>query len=736
MVTDPVCKMTFPLEKAAATYVYKQTTYYFCNIKCKEKFAADPEFYLQSDFAGECCCCAEAFEDDELKVQKNLRSLMGKFIVASAMTLITALLKYLPFIDSYSLNICQMVLIGFVVFGPGVFLLLRGIKSLKGFKFNMFTLISLGIASGYFYSVYALFFPETLPRSLFASSGDAQLHFVPAGMIAALVILGQYLEARSSCGATQAVRSLMSLVPATAHRIKKCCGTVSDVPVSDVQVGDLLKVLPHEQFPVDGKIVEGGGSADESMLTGEALPVEKNPGNMVFAGSINGNTILLISAVKTGNDTLLAKIVDLVKSARKNKLPIQKTADKVSAVFVPLVLFCAVGSLLCWGLVAENWQMGITCFIAVLLAACPCSLGLAAPLAVTVGVGAGAKNGILIKDPAVLEDLRKMDTVMLDKTGTLTENILQVDQIFLDDDYSERQFFRLLLTLEGNSNHPLAQAIKNMKNVSDYLNDLPEAEDFTSLPGQGVSAIIDDLKYFLGSVDFIKKSNIDMESFARRHNIQYEQLPGSVMVLAAAGKVIGMVTFADRIRCNAAVAVCEIKEYGLDPVVISGDSYQAVKRCAETLDIGEFYAQLSPQEKLEKIKARKSFGRFVIMIGDGVNDAAALAAADVGIAMQGGTDAALSNAKITFLAGDIGKLGTLLKLSRAVNQTIKLNLMLAFAYNALLIPLAAGVFYTLLNWQFTPVCSSIAMSGSCLLVVFNSLKLWKLDLGKKTAENI
>ena len=733
-VTDPVCKMKFPPTKAAATWDHEGKKYYFCNIKCKEKFAAAPQLYL-SGMAPQssCCCCAEAFEDDYVKVAKRQRKLLQGFVIAAVLTLLTAAVGYIKILPVNFQRHLQFIFASVTVFGPGGFLLLRGVKSLKGFKLNMFTLISLGISMAYFYSVYALFFPGTLPAALCDSNNLARLHFVPAGMIAALVILGQYLEARASAGASQAVRSLMELVPPMARRVN-FLGKIEEIPLSQVVIGNKLKVLPHDKIPVDGVVVSGSGTVDESMLTGESLDIEKNIGDKLAAGTVNGESVLFMQAQAVGSDTLLAKIVELVKTARNTKLPIQKVADKVSAVFVPLVLLVAILSLLYWGFIAKDWSMALANFISVLLAACPCSLGLAAPLAVMVGIGSGARHGILIKDPSALEDLRKVDTLLLDKTGTLTENMPQLDKVYLADSIAEADFFIPLLALEQHSKHPLAKAFLSAPQAADYGKLLPKVESFVSHPGQGISGIVNGKKYYLGSIDFTKLNQIDCQEFLQKHQINISELERSIAVLSCDNKVIGMATISDKLRDDAAMVIAEIKKQHIHPIIISGDTPAAVKAIAWKLGIEEYYAGLSPQQKLEKVKAQQAFGRCVAMVGDGVNDAAALAAADVGIAMGNGTDAALENAGVTLLAGNIGKLAALLHLERAVNDSIKLNLMLAFVYNILLIPLAAGVFYTLIHWQFSPVASSIAMSGSCLLVVGNSLRLWKLKLNKSQAQ--
>ena len=726
LVTDPVCKMTFPPAKAADKMEYQGKTYYFCNPNCKVKFAAEPELYLSGKApAAPCCCCAEAFEDDDAVIDKRLKKLRNGFIAAGVITLVLILLGHCGNGSAWSRYV-QWVLATLAVFGPGGFLLKRGLQSLQGFKLNMFTLISMGISAAYFYSVYALFFAGTLPQTLLNANGSAQLHFAPAAMIAALVILGQYLEGKASSGAGQAVRSLMELVPPEAHRIK-CCGGVEDIPLDQVQVGDTLKVLPFDKIPVDGVVIEGSGVLDESMLTGESLPVDKAPGSRLAAGTVNGSSVLIMKTSAVGSDTLLAQIVELVRSARNTRLPVQKLADKVSAVFVPAVLAAALTALIYWGFFAGNWSMALGNFIAVLLAACPCALGLAAPLAVTVGIGTGARHGILIKDPSVLENLRKVDTIMLDKTGTLTENNLTASGIKLADNVAPEEFFIPLMALEQNSNHPLAQAVMAMVEAAAYKEHLPAVSDLKIQPGLGLSGMVNDCKYYLGSLEFMQHNQLDTAVFATDDT----QLDGrSIVCLGANGRVLGKAEFSAHLRSDAAEVVCDLKMHNITPVILSGDNPSAVKAVAYQLGIEEFYASLTPQQKLEKVKARQSFGRCTAMLGDGVNDAAALAAADVGIAVGSGTDAALANAGVVLLAGNIGKLGSLLQLSRAVNDTIKLNLMLAFVYNIMLIPLAAGFFYELIHWQVSPVICSLAMSGSCLLVVSNSLRLRKLALRK------
>ena len=726
LVTDPVCKMTFPPAQAADKMEYQGKTYYFCNPNCKVKFAADPELYLSGKApTAPCCCCAEAFEDDDAVIAGRLKKLRNGFVAAGVITLVLIMLGHCGN-GAVWVGYVQGTLATLAVFGPGGFLLKRGVQSLKGFKLNMFTLISMGISAAYFYSIYALFLAQTLPASLLRADGTAQLHFAPAAMITALVILGQYLEGKASSGAGQAVRSLMELVPPTAHRVK-CCGGVEDIALDKVQVGDTLKILPFDKIPVDGVVLEGAGVLDESMLTGESLPVDKVPGCRLAAGTVNGGTVLIMKASAVGSDTLLAQIVELVRSARNTRLPVQKLADKVSAIFVPAVLAVALAALIFWGFFAGNWSMALGNFIAVLLTACPCALGLAAPLAVTVGIGTGARNGILIKDPSVLEILRKVDTVMLDKTGTLTEKRLTASEIKLAENVTPEEFFIPLLALEQNSNHPLAQAVMAMPEAASYKDDLPAAQDLKVLPGQGISGMLGNIRYYLGSLDFMQKCDLDITGFIPDDSILNDR---SIVCLGANGRILGKVEFSARLRNDAAEVVCDLKQHNINPVILSGDNPAAVKAVACQLGIEEFYVNLTPQQKLEKVKARQAFGRCTAMLGDGVNDAAALAAADVGIAVGSGTDAALANAGVVLLAGNIGKLGSLLQLSRAVNDTIKLNLMLAFVYNVLLIPLAAGFFYELIHFQVSPVFCSLAMSGSCLLVVSNSLRLRKLSLRK------
>lgn len=727
LVTDPVCKMTFAPSQAADKMDYNGKTYYFCNPNCKVKFAADPELYLSGKApAAPCCCCAEAFEDDEAVIAKRLKKLRNGFAQAAAATVALIILSHCCGIESGWGRYLQWLLATLAVFGPGGFLLARGIKSLKGFKLNMFTLISMGIAAAYFYSVYALFFASTLPQSLLNANGTAQLHFAAAAMITALVILGQYLEGRASSGAGQAVRSLMELVPPEAHRIK-CCGGVEDVPVEQVKVGDSLKVQPFDKIPVDGVVLEGSGTLDESVLTGESLPVEKVPGSKLAAGTVNGSTVLIMKASAVGRDTVLAQIVELVRSARNTRLPIQNLADKVSAVFVPAVLTVALLALVYWGFIAGNWSMALGNFIGVLLAACPCALGLAAPLAVTVGIGTGARHGILIKNPAILENLRKVDTIMLDKTGTLTEKNLTASGLKLAENVPPADFFIPLLTLEQNSSHPLALAVMSMPEAAAFKENLPAVQNLEVLPGQGVTGVVNSCKYYLGSLDFMQKCGLDIAGFVPDDSILNDR---SAVYLGANGRILGKAEFSAQLRSDAGEVISDLKLHNINPVILSGDNPSAVKAVACQLGVEEFYAALTPQQKLEKVKARQAFGRYTAMLGDGVNDAAALAAADVGIAVGSGTDAALANAGVVLLAGNIGKLGSLLELSRAVNDTIKLNLMLAFVYNILLIPLAAGFFYGLIHFQVSPVFCSLAMSGSCLLVVSNSLRLRKLSLHK------
>ncbi len=759
-VTDPVCHMKFAPGEAAARLDYHGQTYSFCSTDCQDKFKAAPEKYIHSHAADTGCTacttppgavftcpmhpeirqdhpgsCPKCGMDLELVPGGNpdaargeTRRMWGKFIAAAVLTVILMLFMWVPHLTGTPrqpwMDYAQWLLATLAVFGPGGFLLARGVMSLKTRNLNMFTLIMMGILSAYLYSTYAMIFPETLPAPMLNAAGMPNLYFEPAAMIAALIILGQLFEARARSGAERAIRTLMELAPPVALRMKPD-GNTEDIPLDAVQVGDLLKILPGAKVPVDGTVESGSSSVDESMLTGESMPVAKNSGSTLAAGTLNGTGMLVMKAAKVGGDTLLARIIELVNSARNSKPPVQKLVDKVAAWFVPAVILSAVAALLVWGLVCHDWEFGMLNAIAVLLVACPCALGLATPMSIMVGTGVGARMGILVKDSGALENLRRTDILMLDKTGTVTAGKPRVVGIFTTKDVNNSDFLAIAAALERSSEHPLAAAViaKARENKVAEL----QTTEFESHPGQGVTGVVNGEKYVLGSAAFMRELKIPIADFLEQLTRPDMQV-GSRIFIAHHEALMGMLLVADPIRPGAAAAVTALREWNIEPVLVTGDNRTAAETIGNLLNIEEIYAETLPQDKFKLVKAYQAGGHLVAMAGDGVNDAAALAAADVGIAMGGGTDAALENAGITLLTGDIAKLTGAIRLSRAVHRNIKQNLFLAFAYNIIMIPLAAGVFYSLWHWHLSPVAGSIAMSVSSTLVVSNAMRLWKIKL--------
>jgi Cu+-exporting ATPase len=602
----------------------------------------------------------------------------------------------------------------------------KGWKSIVTLKLNMFTLIALGTAMAYFYSIIATVFPNLFPESFKTHNGSLGLYFEAASVIITLVLLGQVLELRARSQTSAAIKALLGLAPKTARLIQND-GSEIDVSLEQIQIGQKLRVRPGEKVPVDGIVLEGHSSIDESMITGEPIPVEKNVGDKVTGATINGTGSFVMQAQRVGSDTLLAQIVKMVSQAQRSRAPIQKLADTVSAYFVPAVVLIAVATFFIWNAWGPEPQFvyGLINAVAVLIIACPCALGLATPMSIMVGTGRGAQAGVLIKNAEALEIFETIDTLVVDKTGTLTlgKPVLQTVKGF--NDFSEDQILSYAAGLEKNSEHPLAQAIllaaqnKKLK-VADIKN-------FKSTTGQGILGEIENRITILGNRKFLEQNHIDLSVVINVAD-QLSADGQTVLYLGIDQKLAGILGVADPIKTDARDAIDQLKKQGVKVVMLSGDNTKTAQVVAHKLGIEEVIAEVLPEQKQEKIKALQNQGRRVAMAGDGVNDAPALAAAHVGIAMGTGTDVAMESAGITLVKGDLRGIVRTRKLSQSVMRNIRQNLFFAFIYNFLGVPVAAGILYPFFGMLLSPMIASVAMSFSSISVIFNSLRLRKINL--------
>lgn len=633
-------------------------------------------------------------------------------------------IKSLPFPESVWMFI-QFVFasVMFFVLGQGF---LKALASFVRFgKANMDTLVGLGTGAAYLYSVLGFFYPSLLTRFGLPET----LYFDVVIIVIAFVKFGKYLEARSKLRTGEALASLVKLQAKTA--LVKKGNTFAELAIDQVQIGDLIKIKPGSSIPVDGVVTDGESSVDESMITGESLPLRKIKGSQVVAGTLNVDGVLFMKAQKVGQETVLAKIVEMVKNAQNSKAPIERLADSVSAIFVPVVLIISVLTLLAWVFLpiatlsfSQSLAFGISCMIAVLVIACPCALGLATPTAMIVGVGAAAKKGILIKNAESLEKLHHITTVVFDKTGTLTTGKPSLERIVSFGASSEQEILGLAAALENQSEHPLAQAV--VAKAKEQKISLAKVEKFTNLSGEGVTGQIKKKQYWLGSEKFaLTKHALPKNS----NSVAFEANPGeSLLYLLSETEILGLITVSDQLKETSKEAILGLKKLGIKLVMLSGDRQDTAEHFAKELGIDSAIGEVKPDQKLEHIRKLQSKNEVVAMIGDGINDAPALAAADVGIAMSTGTEVAMSTAQATILKGDLLKVEVAIALSKSVMKVVKQNLFWAFAYNVIGIPLAAGLFYPFLGVLLNPAFAGMAMAFSSVSVVLNSLRL-KLVIG-------
>ena len=769
-VIDPVCGMTVNPENAAGSVEYKGQTYYFCSTHCVHRFQKDPESFLNKaavapppialtraskpaakytcpmhpeiirDGPGSCPICGMALEplvaslDEEENTE--LTDMTRRFWTAVVLTIpvfalgMSDLIPGQPLQQLLSMKTLlwlQLALATPVVLWAGWPFFVRAWQSIVNRSLNMFTLIGLGVAVGYSFSVIAVVAPAIFPASFRDAEGNVPVYFEAAAVIVTLVLLGQVLELRARSQTGNAIKALLGLAPKTARRLTEG-GQEEDVPLDEVHVGDRLRVRPGEKIPVDGVVLEGSSNVDESMITGEPIPVEKNANDRVVGATVNGTGAFVMRAERVGSETLLAQIVQMVAEAQRSRAQIQKLADVVSSYFVPAVVLIAVISFAAWSIWGPEPRMahGLVNAVAVLIIACPCALGLATPMSIMVATGKAALNGILFRNAEAIEVMRTVDTLVVDKTGTLTEGKPRLQDVVTTAAIDEQTLLRLAASLERSSEHPLAAAI--VSGARDRGVKLVDAAHFHSLTGKGVVGEVDGRRVAVGNRALLEAQNVTAGELTE----QAERLRAggqTIMFVLVDDKPAGLIGVADPIKETTPEAVKQLHNEGIRIVMLTGDSRTTAETVARKLGIDEVVAEVLPDQKVDVVKKLQSAGRIVAMAGDGINDAPALAQAQVGIAMGTGTDVAMKSAGVTLVKGDLRGIVRARSLSRATMNNIKQNLFFAFVYNTIGVPIAAGVLYPFFGILLSPMIAAAAMSFSSVSVIANALRLrnWAAD---------
>ena len=768
-VKDPVCGMNVDPAKTQHHTRLGDNDYYFCSKGCLEKFKANPGQYTQPVKAHSCChghkpapttqpaaggkdviytcpmhpevrqvgpgtCpkCGMALEPENIAESEGadpeLKDMTRRFWVAAVLSIPLLFLGMGAHITSGALHEfimsrtaiwLQLILSTPVVLWCGWPFFVRFWQSLKHKSPNMFTLIGLGVGVAYVYSVIVTLAPQLL-AGLLGEGEMPAVYFEPAAVITALVLLGQVLELKARAQTSSAMRALLDLAPATARVIRD--GREEDIPLAEVQQGDVLRVRPGEKVPVDGVVLEGASAVDQSMITGEPVPVEKSPGDKVTGATINGTGSFTMRAERVGGETMLAQIVDMVSKAQRTRAPIQRLADKVSGYFVPAVILVAIIAAIVWGGFGPEPRIGYAILnaVAVLIIACPCALGLATPMSIMAGTGRGAKAGVLIKNAESLEGFEKVDTLIVDKTGTLTEGKPKLMSVVAAAEFEQAEVLALAASLERGSEHPLAEAI--VSGATEKGAALTNASEFKSITGKGVTGTINGKKVALGNLALLETLGIDAAGVKGQADA-YRAQGQTAMFVAIDGKAAGIITVADPIKATSVEAIKQLKADGLRVVMLTGDNKTTAMAVAKKVGIEEVEADVLPDQKNAAVRKLQEQGRKVAMAGDGINDAPALAQADVGIAMGTGADVAMESAGITLIQGDLMGIVRARHLSRATMRNIRQNLFFAFVYNALGVPVAAGILYPVFGILLSPIIASAAMALSSVSVIVNSLRL-------------
>ena len=748
---DPVCGMTVDPAKTPHHASHGGVEYHFCNPRCREKFIADPGKYLspreeappapagtihtcpmhpeiRQEGPGTCPICGMALEPEmpSLDDEENpeLIDFRHRFWWTLPLTAIVFVLgmfgQHFPALDADTRTWLEFVLATPVVLWAAWPFFVRCVQSVRNRSPNMWTLIGIGVGSAYLYSVVATLVPGLFPDS-FREHGRVGVYFEAAAVIVSLTLLGQLLELRARSKTSAAIKALLGLAPKTARRIG-ADGNEEDIPLEHVHIGDKLRVRPGEKVPVDGTVLEGRSSIDESMLTGEPMPVGKGEGDKVIGATLNGTGALVVRADQVGSATVLAQIVQMVAQAQRSRAPMQRMADKVAYWFVLAVLAVAVSTLLAWGLFGPepSWTYAVLNAVSVLIIACPCALGLATPMSIMVASGRAAGSGVLFRDAEAIERLRDVDALVVDKTGTLTEGRAAFRDVLPAPGVDATQVLQLAASLDQGSEHPLAEAIVAEARKRGIA--LDPVEEFDSVTGQGVRGTVAGKALLLGNGSLMADAGIDVAALDASAG-SLRDAGASVMFLAADGRVLGVVAVADPIKAGTPAALAALRADGVRIVMATGDAHGTAAAVARELGIDEVHGEVRPADKVALVRRLQSEGLRVAMAGDGINDAPALAAADVGIAMGTGTDVAMSSAQVTLVKGDLGRIGTARRISADTVRNMKQNLGFAFLYNAIGVPVAAGVLYPAFGLLLSPMLAALAMSLSSVSVVGNALRL-------------
>ena len=763
---DPVCLMQVDPARAAGSVDYKGTTYYFCSTYCVQKFRENPESFLKSEpeppaepgkkdlkdtqiytcpmhpeieqiGPGSCPICGMALEVKNITLgseteNHELKDMTRRFWISAILTVPVFLIGMSEMIPGQPLQHAvsprilswiQLLLTCPVVLWGGYPFFVRGWASIRNLSANMFTLIALGTGAAFIYSVVATLFPDFFPGSFRGHNGEVPVYFEAAAVITTLVLLGQVLELHARDRTSHAIRDLLKLAPNTARLIESN-NTEIDVPIERIHIGDRLRVRPGEKIATDGVVIEGQSFVDESMITGEPIPVEKRSGTPVTGGTLNGTGSFVMEATRVGNETMLAQIVRMVSEAQRTRAPIQRLADVVSAYFVPIVIVIAVLTFIAWSLLGPEPRMihALVNAVAVLIIACPCALGLATPMSIMVGMGRGAKSGVLIRNAQALETMERVDTLVVDKTGTLTDGKPQVVSIVPEN---SEDVLSIAAAIEKGSEHPLGQAIIEAALQKKY--EIPVASEFQSITGKGVTAIVSGKKATVGNELLLQELGIEFNAYVEKTE-GLRNDGQTVVFIALDRKAIGIIGIADPIKTSAVEAVEMLRREDIRIIMLTGDNRKTAMKVAQKLNISEVEAEILPTQKQEVVKKLQNQNYKVAMAGDGINDAPALAQADVGIAMGTGTDIAIESADVTLLKGDLRGVVRARRLSKATMRNIRQNLLFAFIYNILGVPIAAGLLYPWTGLLLSPMIASAAMTFSSVSVIINALRLRKVEL--------